>query len=133
MALSFEESPLIGCTTFTFHGAALPEGGSLLARAFDFEVDEVFDRKKAVFFIRESGKIPFASVAWPGLAGVVSGMNLEGVAIVVHGARAGEPRAEGEPVVHALRRVLSNARSSAEAVALLAERPPMVSHIVVIA
>lgn len=132
MALSFEHSPLIGCTTFVFSGAAAGSPGSLLARNFDFEVDPIFDRKKAVFFVRELGKIPFASVAWPGLVGVVSGMNVEGVALVVHGGRAGEPRAEGEPVVHALRAVLSLARTSEEALRVLAARPALVSHIVIL-
>ncbi len=60
MALSFEHSPLIGCTTITLGGDALEGGGGILARAFDFEVDEVFDRYKAVFLVRETGKIPFA-------------------------------------------------------------------------
>jgi hypothetical protein len=132
ISLSFEGSPLIGCTTFTFDGAATADGSGLLARAFDFEVDDIFDRRKAVFLVRETGKIPFASVAWPGLVGVVSGMNREGVAVVVHGGRAREPRAVGEPVVHALRRVLSEARTTEEAARLLAERSPMVSHIVIV-
>jgi isopenicillin-N N-acyltransferase like protein len=133
IALSFEHSPLIGCTTFTLHGAAVGSGHTLLARAFDFEVDEVFDRKKAVFLVREDGKIPFASVAWPGLVGVVSGMNAEGVAVVVHGARGGEAKNTGEPVVHALRRVLGAATDLDQAIALLGEREPMVSHIVIVA
>jgi len=132
ISLSFEGSPLLGCTTFTFDGEATPDGSGILARAFDFEVDDIFDRRKAVFFVRETGKIPFASVAWPGLVGVVSGMNLEGVALVVHGGRAREPQAIGEPVVHALRRVLAEARSTEDAVRLLAERAPMVSHIVIV-
>ncbi len=132
ISLSFEGSPLIGCTTFTFDGAATGDGSGLLARAFDFEVDDIFDRHKAVFLVRETGKIPFASVAWPGLVGVVSGMNLEGVAVVVHGGRAREPQAVGEPVVHALRRVLSEAHTTEDAARLLAERAPMVSHIVIV-
>ena len=51
--------------------------------------------------------------------GVVSGMNIEGVAIVVHGARSGAPQAQGEPVVHALRRVLSSAHNTDEAQEIL--------------
>ncbi|MEO8900130.1 MAG: C45 family peptidase [Polyangiaceae bacterium] len=132
MALSFEHSPLIGCTTFTLGGDALEGGGGILARAFDFEVDEVFDDHKAVFLVEEEGRIPFASVAWPGLVGVVSGMNAAGVAVVVHGARGGNPQAEGEPVVHALRRVLSTAHDTEEALSALAALPPMVSHIVIL-
>jgi hypothetical protein len=132
ISLSFEGSPLIGCTTFTFDGAATADGSGILARAFDFEVDDIFDRRKAVFLVRETGKIPFASVAWPGLVGVVSGMNLEGLAVVVHGGRAREPQAMGEPVVHALRRVLSEAHTTEDAARLLAERAPMVSHIIIV-
>jgi hypothetical protein len=132
ISLSFEGSPLLGCTSFSFSGPGADDGAGLLARAFDFEVDPIFDRDKAVFLVREQGKIPFASVAWPGLVGVVSGMNAEGLALVVHGGRAGEPRTHGEPVVHALRRVLSEARDADQAVRLLGEREPMVSHIVVL-
>jgi predicted choloylglycine hydrolase len=133
IALSFEHSPLVGCTTVAFHGAAEPAGGAVLARAFDMEVDPIFDRRKAVFLVHEDGKLPFASVAWPGLVGVVSGMNVEGVAVVVHGARAGETRAVGEPVVHSLRRVLGEARTTDDAVRLLSERPALVSHLVIVA
>jgi len=133
IALSFERSPLIGCTTFTLSRAATEGHHTLLARAFDFEVNDIFDERKAVFFVREDGAIPFASVAWPGLVGVVSGMNQEGVAVVVHGGRAGEPRTVGEPVVQGLRRVLSEARTVNDAVRLLTEHPAMVSHIVIAA
>jgi len=133
IALSFEESPLIGCTTFAFTNERTAGKGALLARSFDFEVDDVFDRRKAVFLVREQGKIPFASVAWPGLVGVVTGMNVEGLGVVVHGGRAGEPRTQGEPVVHALRRVLSEARHVGEAIERLREQPPLVSHIIVLA
>ncbi|HET9956946.1 MAG TPA: C45 family peptidase [Polyangiaceae bacterium] len=132
IALSFEHSPLIGCTTFVFSGAQIGHSGSLLARNFDFEVDPIFDRKKAVFFVRENGKLPFASVAWPGLVGVVSGINVEGVAVVVHGGRAGEPRAEGRPVVHTLREVLGRAHDTSEAIRILGEASPLVSHIIVL-
>jgi isopenicillin-N N-acyltransferase-like protein len=128
ISLGFEHSPLIGCTTFVLSD---PES-AMMARAFDFEVHDVFDEQKAVFLVREDGRIPFASVAWPGLTGVVSGMNAEGVAVVVHGARAGPTRAAGEPVVHGLRRVLSEARTTGEAVVALARREPMVSHVVVL-
>jgi isopenicillin-N N-acyltransferase-like protein len=133
IALSFEHSPLIGCSAFVLGPGATRDGHTLLGRAFDFEAGEQFDRDKAVFFVREDGAIPFASVAWPGLIGVMSGMNAEGVAIVVNGARAREPRTEGEPVVFALRDVLERAHDVGEAVALLKSQPVMVSHLVLVA
>jgi hypothetical protein len=131
ISLGYEHSPLVGCTTFTFSGGGA-RGSPILARAFDFDVDDIFDTHKAVFLVEEEGKIPFASVAWPGLVGVVSGMNREGLAVVVHGARAGPTRTTGEIVVHELRRLLSEARSTDEAVTALARTDPLVSHIVIL-
>ena len=128
ISLSFEKSPLIGCTTYAWSGGETP----MLARNFDFEVHEVFDRDKVVFLVFEKGKIPFASVAWPGLVGVVSGMNRHGLALVVHGARAGEINTAGEPVVHALRRVLSSAKNAEEALRAFNQRSAMVSHLVIL-
>src|SRR4030095_2767651 len=84
IALSFEHSPLIGCTSFALTGDQALEGHAILARNFDFEAGPVFDEGKAVFLVRENGRIPYASVAWPGLVGAVTGMNAEGVAVVVH-------------------------------------------------
>jgi hypothetical protein len=133
IALSFEGSPLVGCTSFVFRKKAAAKAGALLARAFDFDVHDVFDEDKVLFLVRGEGRIPFASVAWPGFVGVVSGMNLEGLSIVVHGGRAGEPRTSGEPVAQALRRVLETAQTAEQAVSALREREPMVSHIVVLA
>lgn len=130
ISLAYERSPLLGCTTFTFSGAGA-SGSPLLARAFDFDVHDVFDDSKAVFFVAGDGKIPFASVAWPGLVGVVSGMNREGLGVVVHGARAGPTRTTGEPVVQELRRLLETAATTDAAVRALEETDPLVSHIVV--
>ncbi len=130
IALSFEHSPLLGCSAFGLGGERTKDGHPLLARAFDFEAGDVFDRDKVVYFVREDGAIPFASVAWPGLVGVMSGMNLEGVAIVVNGGRAREPVTEGEPVIFMLRDVLEQAHDTDEAIAILSRQDVMVSHIV---
>ena len=130
ISLTLEHSPLIGCSSFAFDGEATADGHALVARAFDFEAGDIFDRDKVVFLVQEDGAIPFASVAWPGFVGVVTGMNAEGVVVVVHGARAGEPVAEGLPVAFALREVLERAHDTAEAVNILRSQQVMVSHIV---
>jgi isopenicillin-N N-acyltransferase like protein len=133
IALSFEHSPLIGCSTFLLGPGATKDGHTLLSRAFDFEAGDVFDRSKAVFFVRGTGTIPFASVSWPGLVGVMSGMNADGVAVVAHGGRAGEPTVTGEPAFLTLREVLERAHDTSEAVAILKGQAVMVSHIVIVA
>jgi isopenicillin-N N-acyltransferase-like protein len=130
IALSFEHSPLLGCTAFGLGPEATTDGHALFARAFDFEAADVFDRDKAVFVVREDGKIPFASVAWPGLVGVVTGMNAEGVAVAVNGGRAREPSTTGMPVAFSLRETLENAHDTAEAITILSRQSVMVSHLV---
>lgn len=133
IALSFEHSPLIGCSAFALAGPWTKEGHVLVGRAFDFEAGDVFDLDKAVFFVREDGRIPYASVGWPGLTGVLTGMNLEGVMVLVNGGRAHDPKTTGIPVVFSLREVLQTAHDTDEAVALLAKQDVMVSHIVFVA
>jgi isopenicillin-N N-acyltransferase-like protein len=132
IALSFEHSPLLGCTSFALTDGAAFEGHALLARNFDFEAGPIFDLGKAVFLVRQQGRIPYASVAWPGLVGAVSGMNAEGLALVVHGARAKEAAPQGEPVVHTMRDLLGRAKTTAEALDLLRTKVPMVPHMVML-
>jgi hypothetical protein len=133
IALSFERSPLLGCTSFALGDGAFEGGHAVLARNFDFEAGPIFDEQKTVFLVREDGAIPYASVAWPGLVGAVTGMNAEGLALVVHGARARSSRPEGEPVVHTTRELLGHARSVDEAVAILEKKAAMVPHMILLA
>jgi isopenicillin-N N-acyltransferase-like protein len=133
ISLSFEHSPLIGCSAFGLGPGATTDGHTLLGRAFDLEAGDIFDKDKAVFFVRGDGVIPFASVSWPGLVGVLSGMNEEGVAVIVNGARAREPVTDGEPVVFGLREVLERAHDTREATDILRGQRVMVSHLVLVA
>jgi len=130
IALGFEHSPLLACTAFGLAPSETADGHALFARAFDFEAADVFDRDKVVFLVREHGKIPFLSVAWPGLVGVVTGMNGAGVAVAVHGGRARQPSKTGMPVIFGLREALGAARDAREAAAILAKQDVMVSHLV---
>jgi len=133
IALGFEKSPLLGCTAFGLPPGDTEDGHTIFARVFDFEATEIHDDGKVVFLVHEDGKIPFASVAWPGLAGVLTGMNAEGVAMAVHGGRAREPVTKGMPTVLSLREALSSARDTPEAIEVLRKQPVMVSHIVFVA
>jgi isopenicillin-N N-acyltransferase like protein len=133
IALGFEHSPMMGCSSFAATGPRTRGGHTILARNFDFEAGSVYDEHKVVFLVFEEGKIPFASVAWPGLVGVLSGMNREGLSVVVHGGRARETTSEGEPVVHTTRALLAEAHDVTAAIELLRSRRAMVSHILMLA
>jgi hypothetical protein len=138
IALSFEHSPLVGCSSFTLSGAQTQEGHVLLGRNFDLEGPEVLDREKVVFLVFEQDDrgqtaIPYASISWPGFVGAATGMNAAGLAVVLHGARGGEAKHEGEPVAHTLRELLATARSTTEAMKRLKAKQAIVSHMVLLA
>jgi isopenicillin-N N-acyltransferase like protein len=130
--LSFERSPLIGCTSFVV--GSVEEGEPILVgRNFDFEGPAVLDAHKAVYLVfEEGGAIPYASVSWPGFIGATSGMNREGVTVVIHGARAGEVRTNGAPVVQTVREVLARAHTTREALRVIAAHDPMVPHMLLV-
>jgi hypothetical protein len=133
VALSFEGSPIVGCSAFAAAGPATADGHTIVGRNFDAELGEPFDREKTVTLFRPEGRIAFASVAWAGLSGVVTGMNVEGLWVSVNGARAGEPSYDGTPLVVILRDVLENARTVDEAIRVARRHRPMVSHLVLVA
>ena len=131
--LSFERSPLLGCTSFVLRGEAGAGGHTLLARNFDFEGPQVLDDRKAVFLMREQDRLGYASVSWPGFVGVTTGMNAAGLGVVVHGARARSPRTNGDPLALTVRELLGSCSSTRQAVELLTRRRPMVSHLLLLA
>jgi hypothetical protein len=132
IALSFEHSPLLGCTVFGVSGGAAKDGHVLVGRNFDLEQD-TFDRDKVVERVAETGKIAYVHVAWAGMTGVVTGLSRAGIFVSVNGGRAGEPREDGVPLPFLLRDILSRAHTLDEAIAIAKASPVMVSHILFVA
>ncbi len=133
IALAFEHSPLLACTAFVAAGPATADGHTIVGRNFDFDVDPWFDTDKIVTVVAPAGGIAYAAVGWPGMTGVVTGMNAEGIWINVNGGRAGELDSAGVPVVFTTRAVLEGARSLDEAIAIVGRDAPMASHILLVA
>jgi hypothetical protein len=137
IALAFERSPLLGCTAFAAGGDATRAGSTpghtIVGRNFDLDVDPWFDADKMVEIYEPAGRIPFASIAWPGMTGVVTGMNAAGIWVSVNGARAGSPDAAGVPVVFTTRAILEEAHTLDEAIAIATRDAPMTSHMLLIA
>ena len=124
VSLSFEHSPLIGCTSFALTGDAAEAGHSVLARNFDFEAGDIFDEHKAVFLVARGGKLAYASVAWPGLIGAVTGMNEAGLALVVHGGRAASRGSSASRSCTRCATCWVEARSTDDAIATLSRASP---------
>ena len=120
ISLSFEHSPLIGCSALFAAGNHTLDGHTYVGRNFDMEIDPVFDTQKVVMLYRPAGGIPFASVAWPGMTGVVTGLNAAGIFVAIHGARASQPSiVQGVPVPTTARMIMEHAHTLEEAIAIL--------------
>jgi acyl-CoA:6-aminopenicillanic acid acyl transferase len=122
-----EHSPLLGCTAFAAGGPASTNGHLIIGRNFDFEGPEIFDREKAILFFKPKGKIPFASVAWLGMSGVITGLNAEGIYVSINAARSDDKASgEGVPVEILVREIMESARSIDDVVAMVKKTPVMV-------
>lgn len=72
-------------------------------------------------FVKADGVIPFASIGWPGMVGVVSGINAEGIALMVHPVQTQDVRItdQAQPIPLLAREVLENAHDLEDAVKIL--------------
>lgn len=80
-----------------------------------------------VRIVRPTGRIAWASVGWPGQAGVVTGVNANGIAVFVNPARTGDvrPTRAARPVAMLARSVLESAKNLDEAVKLIEQTPTL--------
>ena len=116
------DNPLIaraGCTSFGAWGDATENGHLLTGRNFDWEAAEVFSRDRIVVMCEPDEGIPFISLSWAGMAGVVSGMNRAGISVTLNGAPSRLPRETATPVAMVARDVLQSARNLAQALEIL--------------
>jgi predicted choloylglycine hydrolase len=124
------DNPLVsraGCTSFGAWGKQTTNGHLITGRNFDWEAAEVFSRDRVVILCEPDDGIPFISLAWAGMVGVVSGMNRAGVSITLNGAPSSLPRDTATPAAMVARDILQRAHNLDEAVNLLRNSKVFVS------
>jgi len=124
------DNPLIsraGCTAFGAWGGATKDGHLITGRNFDWEAAEVFSRDRVVILCEPDQGIPFISLAWASMAGVVSGMNRAGISVTINGAPSSLPGETATPVAMVAREVLQRAHNLEEALQILREARVFVS------
>ncbi len=112
-------SLLVGCTSLAAKNAYTVDGNLWVGRNFDFNAARCFDENKIVVLFEPDDGLSFISVAWPGLIGVVTGINEKRVFISVNAAHSTDRRRIGTPVSLVLREVMQNAATLDEAVEIL--------------
>jgi hypothetical protein len=109
----------LGCST-----VVLPTPrGPVVARNMDWWPEQLLARTSYLLRVHRSGELAFASAAWPGSIGVVTGMSARGFAVVLNAVIGPEGiRKTGYPVLLHLRRVVEEARDFDEALRLLSKQ-----------
>jgi tetratricopeptide (TPR) repeat protein len=133
MTQRLDGSPIIGCTAFAAWGKKTVDAHLIVGRNFDFEGGEVFDRDKAVLTFHTPERIPFVSVAWPGMMGVVTGVNARRIYVSINAARTDEDLEPGIPMAFLVREILAGATSIDEALAIIKKHKVMVAEGLLIA
>jgi isopenicillin-N N-acyltransferase like protein len=133
MTQRLDGSPLVGCTAFAVWGKQTPNGHMIVGRNFDFEGGAIFDEEKAVLVFQTPGKIPFVSVAWPGMMGVVTGVNARRIYVSLNAARTDDPLQPGIPMAFLAREILENAADIKGALAIIKKHQVMVPEALLIA
>jgi predicted choloylglycine hydrolase len=111
----------IACSTVVAAGDATKDGTVYFGRNLDFPGRNILQRMSVVIVWSPGSGPQLAAVTWPGLIGVLSGMNSEGVAgatMLVHKGRARRP---GLPYLLMYREALSAARAKDDVYAAISK------------
>lgn len=73
---------LSGCSTITLPASASPDHVARFGRNLDFWSLNIADKYTTVFVVRPvDGRLAYAAIGWPGMVGVLSGMNERGLCL----------------------------------------------------
>lgn len=106
---------VVNCSTFVVQPPATKDDLLIFGRNLDFPGRDVAHRHTIVEVIRPKGKYAFASVTWPGMEGVLSGMNEHGLTLAVMNVYNKKDTAKGVPYTLLFRRVLERCKTFDEA------------------
>ncbi|MGM9738273.1 MAG: C45 family autoproteolytic acyltransferase/hydrolase [Candidatus Cryptobacteroides sp.] len=119
---------LVGCTSFAVWGDESADGELLVGRNFDFYMGEEFAGRNMVLVERPDSGYAFISVTWPGMTGVLSGMNERGLTVSINASKLETPKMSATPVSILSREILQYASNIDEAMSIAASRKTFVAE-----
>jgi isopenicillin-N N-acyltransferase like protein len=73
--------PVTQCSTIALPASASPDHVARMARNLDFDSGEILGSRSVLIIYHPTGKYQFAAIGWPGMIGVLSGMNEYGLCL----------------------------------------------------
>ncbi len=127
-----QDLALVGCTSFAVWGDKSEDGSLILGRNFDFYAGDPFAVDKVVAFFNPKEGHPFMMVTWPGMIGVCSGMNAEGLTVTINAGKSKIPLIAKTPISILTREIIQYASNIEEAVAIAKKRKIFVSESIMV-
>ncbi|HML86454.1 MAG TPA: C45 family autoproteolytic acyltransferase/hydrolase, partial [Bacteroidales bacterium] len=102
-------------TSFGVNAQKTKDRGLLIGRNFDFYVGDSFAKNKVLLFVEPDSGYRYFSYTWPGMMGVVSGMNEKGITVTINASKGALPLFAKTPVSILARAILQYSSNIADA------------------
>ncbi|CAM3591266.1 C45 family autoproteolytic acyltransferase/hydolase [Flavobacterium chungbukense] len=129
---ALQDLALVGCSSFAAWNEKSEDGNLILARNFDFYVNDAFAENKIIAFINPKEGYKFMMVTWPGMIGAVSGMNYEGLTVTINASKSKIPLSAKTPISILTREILQHAKNLEEAISIAKNRKVFVSESIMV-
>jgi isopenicillin-N N-acyltransferase like protein len=116
-------TPQTGCSTISLPPRASPDGIGRFGRNLDFPSLGILQKHSVLMIYHPEGRYAFASIGFPGMIGVVSGMNEHGLSLACMEVPRAARLPTAMPYMLLYRMILERCRTVPEAIDLLNRTP----------